>query len=294
MASGDLQSAGDRFAECSSVYAELYAKSGASEFGLDRSAFDSLLEEIQQRYLPANPSFDESRDFCRSLRVAELVLARSCAAGNERAWEAFLLRYREKIYAIAGYVAKPSSVARELADSLYADLYGTGEGQRVSKLASYSGRGSLEGWLRTVLAQQYVNRFRREHRLVSLDEQAEAGLQFVSPSQAPAVAIDQRLELAIDGALAASSAEERFLLAAYYLDGRTLSEIGQLLAVHESTISRRLERLAKELRKRILAGLGQRGMSRRQAVEALDVDVRDVRLNIRRRLTQESEMSPFS
>jgi RNA polymerase sigma-70 factor (ECF subfamily) len=296
MASWGLESGGDRFAGCRSVYAELYLKSGGSQFGLDRSSFDSLLEEIQQRYLPAGASADESRDFCRSLRVSELVLARGCAAGNERAWEEFLSRYREKIYAIAGYIAKPSSVARELADTLYADLYGTGagEGQRVSKLASYSGRGSLEGWLRTVLAQQYVNRYRREYRLVSLDEQAEAGSQFVSPSAPPTVAIDQRLELAIDGALAASSAEERFLLAAYYLDGRTLFEIGELLAVHESTISRRLEKLAKELRKRILANLGQRGMSRRQALEALDVDVRDVRLDIRRRLTQESEMSPFS
>ena len=80
------------------------------------------------------------------------------------------------------YIAKESSAARELADSLYADLYGTTtrDGQRISKLASYTGRGSLEGWLRTVMAQEFVNRFRRQRRLVSLDEESEDGAQFAA------------------------------------------------------------------------------------------------------------------
>jgi DNA-directed RNA polymerase specialized sigma24 family protein len=106
--------------------------------------------------------------------VEELALARACADGQERAWEIFMARYREKLYDIAGYIAKESSAARELADSLYADLYGTTtrDGKRISKLASYTGRGSLEGWLRTVMAQEFVNRFRRQRRLVSLDEES--------------------------------------------------------------------------------------------------------------------------
>ena len=119
------------------------------------------------------------RAFFLSLRVDELALARACAAGNNSAWEIFLTRYREKLYLSALRIAREDSAARELADTLYADLYGTitRDGQRVSKLASYSGRGSLEGWLRTVLAQEYVNRYRRTKRLVSLDEESEEGVQ---------------------------------------------------------------------------------------------------------------------
>src|SRR5260370_30095470 len=80
-------------------------------------------------------------------------------------------------------MAREDSAARELADTLSAALYGTNmrAGQRVSKLASYTGRGSLEGWLRTVLAQEYVNRYRRTKRLVSLDEESEEGAQFRAP-----------------------------------------------------------------------------------------------------------------
>jgi RNA polymerase sigma-70 factor, ECF subfamily len=76
--------------------------------------------------------------------------------------------------------------------------------------------------------------------------------------------------------LAALDSEDRMVLAAYYLDGRTLAEIARMLGVHESTISRKVDKLAKSLRKKILAGMVQQGMARRQAEEALEVDVRDL------------------
>jgi RNA polymerase sigma-70 factor, ECF subfamily len=94
--------------------------------------------------------------------------------------------------------------------------------------------------------------------------------------------------------LAALSSEDRLVLAAYFLDGRTLADIARMLGVHESTISRKLDKLAKSLRKHILAGLTRRGLSRRQAEEALDVDVRDLQLDIRRSLAQESPDRAFS
>jgi RNA polymerase sigma-70 factor (ECF subfamily) len=242
-------------------------------------------------------SESEIRTFFLSLRVDELALARACAAGINAAWEIFLTRFREKLYLSALRIAREDSAARELADTLYADLYGTNtrEGQRVSKLSSYTGRGSLEGWLRTVLSQEYVNRYRRTKRLVSLDEESEEGVQFRAPDPEPLPpAADQRLAQATDEALAALSAEDRTVLSAYYLDGRTLAEIARMLGVHESTISRKIDKLAKSLRKQIVAALARRGMSRRQAEEALEVDVRDLQLDIRRSLAQESAPPAFS
>jgi len=64
--------------------------------------------------------------------------------------------------------------------------------------------------------------------------------------------------------------------------------------VHESTISRKVDKLAKSLRKKILAGMMQQGMSRRQAEEALEMDVRDLQVDIRRSLAQDSPAPAFS
>jgi len=280
--------------ELESVMSDLYEKSGNS--GLTREQFVAILDQIAARYLPAAASPQETAEFYASLRVEELALARACATGHERAWEIFMARYREKLYDIAAYIAKESSAARELADSLYADLYGTTtrDGQRVSKLASYTGRGSLEGWLRTVMAQEFVNRYRRQRRLVSLEEESEDGKEFAAKETEPPAGLDPRVQTATDEALAALQPEERFILASYYLDERTLAEIARTLAVHESTISRKLDKVVKSLRKQVVAKLERKGMSRRQAQEALEVDVRDLRLNLRDRVTQESGPRAFS
>lgn len=274
---------------------DLYAKADCEKIGLTREALAETLCEIGAKQA-ASASDSELRTFFLSLRIDELALARACAAGHNAAWEIFLTRYREKLYLSALRIAREDSAARELADGLYADLYGTNlrGGERVSKLASYTGRGSLEGWLRTVLAQEYVNRYRRTKRLVSLEEESEEGLQFRAPDPEPEPAVDNRLAQATDEALAFLSGEERMVLSAYYLDGRTLAEIARMLGVHESTISRKLDKLAKSLRKQIVSALSRRGMSRRQAEEALEVDVRDLQVDIRRSLTQDSEPPAFS
>lgn len=278
----------------SEMLAELHVKAGCDRVGLTRESFSTILCEVGTKY--GASSEDEARTFFLSLRVDELALARACAAGENSAWEIFLTRYREKLYLSALRIAREDSAARELADTLYADLYGTTtrEGQRVSKLASYTGRGSLEGWLRTVLAQEYVNRYRRTKRLVSLDEESEEGVQFRAPDSEPVPTSDNRLARATDAVLADLPAEDRMVLSAYYLDGRTLAEIARMLGVHESTISRKLDKMAKSLRKQIVAALTKDGMSRRQAEEALEVDVRDLQVDIRRSLAQETQPPAFS
>ena len=273
----------------------LYERSGAAAYGMSAEQFANILDEIVRKYFNLAPNWAQSSiadsahvsaeqkaDFCAALRLEELALARACALGNERAWQDFISRYRQKLHSMALHITRDGAHAAELADSLFADLYGVNarDGIRSSKLASYTGRGSLEGWLRTVMAQEFINRYRKQKRTVSLEEQTEEGVQFAAAVPEPAYTSDRlserRLEAAIDEALAELSAEDRFTLASYYLDGR-----------------RRLDRLATGLRKRILAGLRAQGMSHAQATEALETDVRDMGLNLRSRLTQDSGAATF-
>ncbi len=275
----------------------LCVQSRCVDWGLDPTDFEQILLNIGAKYIPVDTPAREAAAFFQALRVEELALARGCALGNERAWEVFLTRYREKLFEMALGIAREGATARELADSLYADLYGVNSrGERVSKLASYTGRGSLEGWLRTVLAQEFVNRYRKTRRDTSLDEEVEQGRQFaaVTPEAEAGLGGEERIPQAVDAALAAISSEDRYVLASYYLDGRTLAEVARTLRVHESTISRRVDKLAKGLRKGVLASLVGQGMTRRQAEEALETDVRDLRVDLRARLAQDSAAVAFS
>jgi RNA polymerase sigma-70 factor, ECF subfamily len=161
--------------------AGLYQEARAQLYGLTQEVFQSSLLEVAHKYLPGAVDQDLIR-FLQGLHCEELALARGCALGNEAAWEVFMTRYRASLYGAGYAIAKDESVGRELADSLYAELFGVPKesGPRVSKLGYYMGRGSLEGWLRTVLAQEYVNRYRRAKHEVSLEEKVERGVQFAA------------------------------------------------------------------------------------------------------------------
>jgi RNA polymerase sigma-70 factor, ECF subfamily len=271
----------------------LFEKCGASRYGLELDEFHHVLEQAAGKYIPS-ATLPQKIKFWQELRVEELALARGCANGNELAWTDFLTRFREKLYDIARGITKEDSSARDLADSIYGDLYGTSErdGYRLSRLNFYMGRGSLEGWLRTVVAQEFVNRYRKQKRLVSLEEQEEEGVQFSAANPAPAGQPDSRLSAAVDEALGQLNSTDRLVLASYYLDDRTLTEIGKVVGVHESTISRRLEKLLKGIRKQVIAGLVARGMNRHQAEEALESDVRYLQVDVGKKL-QENRSAAF-
>jgi RNA polymerase sigma-70 factor (ECF subfamily) len=268
--------------------------SGAEEFEVSPQQLEQWLAEVAHK--SGATSGAECTKFLESLKLPELVLARACALGNELAWEQFMTRFREPLFTSAYKIAGNESRGRELADSLYAELYGINPNgaQRKSKLLYYHGRGSLEGWLRTVLAQEYVDRFRKTRRETSLDEQVEAGQQFAAPTVTNGEAHDSRVDTATTEALVHLSAEDRFILASYFLDDRSLADVAKLLKVHESTISRRIQKSVGALKQSIEKHLVAGGMSARQAQEAMEsADVRDINVNIHAALQQEKQKSPF-
>ncbi|MDT8066878.1 MAG: sigma-70 family RNA polymerase sigma factor [Terriglobia bacterium] len=274
----------------------LFETSQAARYGLSPDSFRTTLADIVEQYAPA-ASENEVVRFLDTLKAEELALARGCVEGNEFSWQTFLSRYRASLYGAAYSIAKEESIARELADSLYAELYGlpNESGRRISKLQYYKGRGSLEGWLRTVVAQEFVNRYRRTRHEVSLEEKVEAGAQFSATDIRGSESIaDPRVSKAVAFALGELETESRLILNSYYLDGRTLAEIGRVFHVHESTISRKLERATKALRKMIKKQLLAQGMGGRQADELMqETDVRDLNVNIRENLQQESSKTAF-
>jgi RNA polymerase sigma-70 factor, ECF subfamily len=269
---------------------ELWRESGAAAYGLERERFREILERVAavQNFGLAPGAIatrQKQASFFRGLRLADLVLAQACASGHQGAWEHFLAVYRQPLTRAAIAITGSETLGRDLADQLYAELYGltTSDGVRRSPLDSYRGKGSLMGWLRTTLAQRHVDHHRRTRRELPLDDPAsgyEPQAAVSEPDNSPAELL--LLGKAIQEALRQLAAEERFLLAAYYLDGRTLLEIAPLLHVHEATVSRKLHRLTGDLRKQILRNLQALGLSKQAAQEALDADPRDLNLNLKK------------
>ena len=253
--------------------------------GLTPAEFEQIVLRIgmaQNFGLAAGAALDatpaQQSAYFAGLRMPDLVLARACASGSERAWERFIALYREPLLRAGIAITGNQSLGRELADSLYAELYGLTlrDGQRRCPLDSYSGRGSLIGWLRTTLAQRHVDRHRRTSREQPLDETGDCPSPVTEVQAGPDRLVLTLLAASVRETLQQQNPEERFLLASYYLDGRKLHEIAAVLAVHEATVSRKLKRVTAAVRKQIVRALERKGMTRREAEEALAADPRDL------------------
>ena len=215
-----------------------------------------------------NASLADVIEFVDKLQADDLCLIVACEHSNETAWTDLVERFGATVRSAARSVSSNEEGADDLAQSIWAELHGLrirDDGKPASKLAYYSGRGSLAGWLRAVVGQLAVDQHRKQSRLVQTEDDADFDRLLQKDDQRwsghanrldPEVEVsDKRASADLQKALTASighlSDEDRLLVKLYYFDGLKLREAGAILGVHEATASRRLTRIHSDLRLRV-------------------------------------------
>lgn len=263
------------------VVARCWQKAAApAGWSLTREQFQRALERSAAHRFPDSLPDDRIlAGYLESLHLSDLALACACGAGDSAAWEYFVERYRPELYRAARTVTWKSGAsasgaggsgvddprARDLADSLYGDLYGlrkTTDGSRRSLFDYFHGRSKLITWLHAILAQRHVDDFRRTQKTESLDEPGNEGVgppEFADTKTAPPDperdAYLAMLQACVTAALAGLLPRDRLRLAYYYVEELTLAQMGKLFGEHEATVSRKLERTRVELRQCVEAAL---------------------------------------
>ncbi len=246
----------DRLAEFLIAHAQailrLHRRGNAESFGLTPADLGAtLFRSVCGWNAEAAPSAIE--EYLDRLRADDFVLAAACAKGHEDAWEGFIEKYQPALYAAARALTHDDHAARELTDSLWAELYGVDsrDGQRRSLLGYYGGRSALGTWLHTVLAQRFVDWTRQAARARPAGERlAEADTDGEPPDPNRARYVNA-LSAALRAALGALEARDRLRLGYYYLENLTLREIARLLDEHPSSVSRRLQHTRDELKRNV-------------------------------------------
>lgn len=247
-----------------SAHADSLYASAASTWQLSRPQFLAALERSAAKRF-AGCTIDQSQveHYLETLHIDDLLLATACMEGSELAWGHFVQTYRGYLRATAAAITKggrSGTDAQELADSLFAELFGTVDGKRgeASLLRYFHGRSSLKTWLRTILAQRHIDHIRRSRRWESLEREGGDG-EKILPTQIVSTAPPdphrqrylQRFVLAFNHVLANLASDDRRRLELYYIHDETLAEIGRQLDEHESSASRHLERVRRELRAKV-------------------------------------------
>lgn len=221
----------------------------APNFGVSLEDFSNSVVRSVEKYVVAASTepLTETHlsEFFENLQADDLFMALACSNGNERAWWEFDQQHRSYMERVSRHLAKTEVDASEVVDAVYVELYGTRvvDGRRISKFATYSGRGSLRGWLRTVIWHSVVDLHRAGHDEVSLDAMTEnigegaAHATFAMESsggeeKAVSELVHNRYRAATVASLTTAFGSlddhEKLLLKYYHVDSLKLREIARL------------------------------------------------------------------
>jgi RNA polymerase sigma-70 factor (ECF subfamily) len=218
----------------------------------------------------------EIKEFVDDIRADDLCLIIACESGDERAWEDLVANFDSTVRSAARKISQNSEDAEDLASSIWAELYGLRQdaaGNKKSKLAYYSGRGSLAGWLRAVVSQLAIDQYRKQAKFVQIEEDREFenlaneasgdGNGVVSHTDDPESLLNEKrtsddVTEALQASIASLDAEDRLILKMYYFDDLKLKDIAATFGYHEATASRKLVRVQTEIRKGVERELRQR------------------------------------
>ncbi len=278
--------------------AQLCKRAGAARWNLGADAIAEAVFRGARAAGIVDPANVEQ--YLDSLHGSDLALALACKEGNSAAWEDFITRFRPQMYSAARAIAGDEVRGREMADSIWAEMYGLDvrDGRRRSLLDYFHGRSSILTWIRAVLAQRHVDYIRSQSRFQQLDDRFENPARDAESRAAeaendpPEVGSDRAryvamLGEALEAALKALTPQERMRMAYYYRHNLSLKEIGALMGEHESSVSRKLARTRDELKGKIESALRERGrLSRDQIQLCYDFAAGDLRLDLARALPE--------
>jgi RNA polymerase sigma-70 factor (ECF subfamily) len=226
------------------------------------------------KYLFKENENAERRDitaFVDEIRADDLCLIIACERGDEKAWEDLVANFDSTVKSAARKISANSEDAEDLASSIWAELYGLrqdADGNKKGKLAYYSGRGSLAGWLRAVCSQLAIDQFRKQSKFVQIEEAREfenlaeessnhsGNDQVLHHVENPedlltAKRTSDDVSTALSTAIASLADEDRLIVKLYYFDDLKLKDIASTFGYHEATASRRLVRIQNDIRKAV-------------------------------------------
>jgi RNA polymerase sigma-70 factor len=275
----------------SSLYCEGCARYG--DLGLDLQIFTDRIEAIVRKHLGALSAPGDVLAFVRGLHGRDLYLASACAqyapgGGNRRTtvsahvasipWKIFETTYRSHIHNLARFFHRAGTLADDLADNVLADLF-LPDRSGVSRIASYDGRSSLNTWLRVIVCNRAINARRSN---IYNSQPPEIGPEIADEPALNSIELAVRaakygpaLQDSLASACRGLSPRERLILLWRYEHGLQLGQIGRLLGIHQSNVTRQLERTQNKLRDEVITILSERHGLSRLAIEECLQDVVD-------------------
>ncbi len=161
-----------------------------------------------------------------------------CRKGKRKAQEALFRLYSDKMFGVCRYYTRDYSEAEDVLHDGFLKVF--------DKINKYRGDGSLEGWIRRVIINTALERFRKQSRMFAITEVDESIMDDQFTSAEDQISATELMEIIME-----LSPKYRLVFNLYAIDGFSHKEIADRLNISEGTSKSNLARARIILQKKV-------------------------------------------
>ena len=180
-----------------------------------------------------------------------MVLVRRAFARDPDAFRAIIKVHNQRLYRIARGVVRNDAEAEDIVQEAYLRAF--------ANLGAFRGQASLSTWLSRIVINEALGRLRKRKRIAAMPENPEAEIiRFpLNPSDDPERTMAQRQILGlVERATDSLPDVYRTVFVARLIEGLSIEETADLLAVRPETVKTRLHRARTLVRKALEDEIG--------------------------------------
>jgi RNA polymerase sigma-70 factor (ECF subfamily) len=183
-------------------------------------------------------------------KQADAELVQLAQAGDERAFQALVVKYQRRIARhVARYVKRASDVEEVVQDAFIRAYRG---------LAAFRGESSFYSWLYRIATNAALSSLKKTSPEMQLDERSDEGFEpGATDEQTPErVLLAKQIGDAVDRAMARLQPELAEALVLYEVEGKSYNEIAQMMGTPVGTVRTRIFRAREFIARRLEPVLG--------------------------------------
>jgi RNA polymerase sigma factor (sigma-70 family) len=167
-------------------------------------------------------------------------IIKGCLAGNRRDQELLYRRYASKLYAVCLQYSGNDEEARDILQEGFIKIF--------ENLNNYKHEGSFDGWVRRIIVNTALEKFRNRHSLYRVDDIDTISEPEADPDNEDYAGLEAYDLLFIIREL---PTKYRMVFNLYAIEGYSHKEIGKMLNISEGTSKSNLSRARTILQRRV-------------------------------------------
>ena len=165
-------------------------------------------------------------------------IIKGCVEGKPEAQETLYKKYSGKLFGISLRYTKDHSAAEDVLQEGFMKIF--------TSISSYKGTGSFEGWMRRVVINTALERFRKYFQMYPISEIKESDSSFNYDNVLTDISVKDLM-----GLIQELPPAYRMVFNLYAIDGYSHKEIGDILNISIGTSKSNLSRARKLLQLKV-------------------------------------------